>query len=163
MAAIDASGSLLASTDRLGSLRAVNTNGTWMTPSFYPYGEEKSPVSADGVVKFATYTRDSTLSNQDYADQRYYSNLLGRFYSPDPSMDNVDYSNPTTWNAYSYVNGDPVNFNDPNGLQTCGSIPIAAGAFAGQTLSQVMTGTSVRGNGDSNQLHNFFERTAGVN
>ena len=83
IAATDPSGRLLASTDRLGSVRAVNTNGAWTEPSFFPYGEEKPTVAADGVVKFATYTRDSTLSNQDYADQRYYSNLLGRFNSPD--------------------------------------------------------------------------------
>ena len=62
--------------------------------------------------------------------------------TPDPSMDNVDYANPGSWNAYAYVNGDPINSNDPDGLQTCGDIPIVSGAFAGQTVSQVMTGTS---------------------
>jgi RHS repeat-associated protein len=116
IAATDPSGRLLASTDRLGSVRAVNTNGTWSAPSFFPYGEEKTPVAADGVVKFATYTRDSTLSNQDYADQRYYSNLAGRFYSPDPSALNVDLANPASWNGYSYVGGDPVNGTDASGL-----------------------------------------------
>ena len=116
IAATDPSGRLLASTDRLGSVRAVNTNGTWTTPSFFPYGEEKTPVAADGVTKFATYTRDSTLSNQDYADHRYYSNLMGRFYSPDPSMLSVDLADSGSWNMYGYVRGDPVNNTDPSGL-----------------------------------------------
>ena len=55
-------------------------------------------------------------SNYDYADQRYYDSIKGRFLSPDPSMDNVDYSDPKSWNAYAYVNGDPINFGDPSGL-----------------------------------------------
>ena len=116
IAATDPSGRLLASTDRLGSVRAVQTNGAWTEPWFFPYGEEKPTVAADGVVKFATYTRDSTLSSQDYADQRYYSNLLGRFYSPDPSMLSASPSNPGSWNKYSYVQGDPANSTDPSGL-----------------------------------------------
>ena len=116
IAATDPSGRLLASTDRLGSVRAVNTNGAWTEPSFFPYGEEKPTVAADGVVKFATYTRDSTLSNQDYADQRYYSNLLGRFFSPDPSMLNANLSDPSSWNMYGYAKGDPANNTDPTGL-----------------------------------------------
>ena len=31
-------------------------------------------------------------------------------------MKNVRLTSPQTWNAYSYVNGDPVNHNDPSGL-----------------------------------------------
>ena len=104
-------------TDRLGSVRAsqTQTNGTWTLTSYYPYGEEKTPVAADGVVKFATYTRDSTLSNQDYADQRYYSNLMGRFYSPDPG--GMHLANPASWNKYAYTYGDPVNLTDSDGRE----------------------------------------------
>ncbi|MGD0497692.1 MAG: RHS repeat-associated core domain-containing protein [Bryobacteraceae bacterium] len=142
IAATDATGRLLGVTDRQGSVRASETNGTWTTASYYPYGEEKQPLAPDGMEKFGTYVRDSSLSGQDYAGQRYYSPNMGRFDSPDPGMDNVDFANPLTWNAYSYVNGDPINFSDPDGLETCGEQPIDGGAFSGQTLSQVMTGTS---------------------
>jgi hypothetical protein len=44
---------------------------------------------------------------------------VGRFNTADPSNANVEYSNPASLNLYSYVNGDPVNANDPNGLQAC--------------------------------------------
>jgi RHS repeat-associated protein len=102
-------------TDRLGSVRATKTGGTWTQTNYYAWGEEKSPVSADGKTKYATYTRDSTLSGQDYADQRYSSNIMGRFFSPDPSG-SADLANPLSLNQYTYVNGDPVNSNDPRGL-----------------------------------------------
>ena len=46
---------------------------------------------------------------------RYYSSILGRFLTPDPSK-SANPANPGTWNRYAYVNDDPVNFNDPTGL-----------------------------------------------
>lgn len=67
-------------------------------------------------------TLGSPSAGLDYADQRYYASTTGAFFSPDPSMDNVDYANPGSWNAYAYANGDPVNFNDPTGLD-CASTP----------------------------------------
>jgi RHS repeat-associated protein len=126
-------------TDRLGSVRA-NTQGEKF--AYYPYGEERT-VTPDGRDKFGTYFRDGV--GQDYAMARYYGSGTGRFWSPDPTMDSVDYSSPQSWNAYAYVNGDPINFNDPDGLdaETCGGLPIGGtGPFAGQTVAQVMQGTT---------------------
>ena len=108
-------------TDRLGSVRA-NLQGEWF--AYYPYGEEQTST-VDGRDKFGTYFRD--MVGQDYADQRYYGANTGAFFSPDPSMDNVDYSNPGTWNAYAYVNGDPVNTNDPSGLGPVTLPPVVPG------------------------------------
>jgi len=115
------SGGVAVFTDRLGSVRA-NTQGEQF--AYYPYGEERTN-RPDGRDKFGTYFRDAV--GQDYADQRYYSGNTGSFWSPDPSMDNVDYSNPTTWNAYTYVNGDPVNANDPSGLGPVTLPPVVPG------------------------------------
>ncbi len=96
-------------TERLGSVRA-NSNGERM--SYYPYGEEKTST-ADGREKFGTYTRDS--ATQDYADQRYYAVGMGRFNSADPSSGSSA-DEPGSWNKYAHVQGDPVNFADPSGL-----------------------------------------------
>ena len=97
-------------TDRLGSVRG-NSQGERF--AYYPYGEERTSTP-DGRNKFGTYLRDGV--GQDYADQRYYNAGMGRFWSPDPKgKDATDPNNPTSWNLYTYVNGDPVNFSDPTG------------------------------------------------
>jgi RHS repeat-associated protein len=95
-------------TDRLGSVRA-NSSGERM--SYYPYGEERTST-ANGREKFGTYTRDD--ATQDYADQRYYTNVHGRFFTPDPSTGS-DPADPNSWNRYSYFGGDPSNWSDPAG------------------------------------------------
>jgi RHS repeat-associated protein len=99
-------------TDRLGSVR---TNGVGEQMKYYPYGEERTST-ADGREKFGTYMRDS--ATQDYADRRYYAVGMGRFNSPDPSTGS-NAADPGSWNKYAYVQGDPINYIDPNGLQRC--------------------------------------------
>jgi RHS repeat-associated protein len=97
-------------TDRLGSVRA--SGGERM--SYYPYGEEKTSTG-DGREKFGTYTRDNV--GQDYADQRYYAVGMGRFNTADPYRASAGPRDPSSWNRFSYVQGDPVNFTDPRGLE----------------------------------------------
>jgi hypothetical protein len=58
---------------------------------------------------------------QDYADQRYYNSSMGRFWSPDRG--GASPGNPTSWNRYAYVNGDPVNLRDPRGNIPCATDP----------------------------------------
>jgi len=97
--------------DRLGSVRVNSNNETF---SYLPYGEEQTST-ADNRVKFATYFRDSP--SQDYADQRYYNPGYGRFNTSDPvGLKAVNPANPTSWNRYAYVGGDPANSIDPRGL-----------------------------------------------
>jgi RHS repeat-associated protein len=121
-------------TDRLGSVRANDAGDTF---GYYPYGEELTVKNPQDREKFATYTRESA-TGLDYANQRYYSSTYGRFSRPDPYGDNWDPGNPGSWNMYAYVNGDPVNFNDPDGLQSCGSLK---GFGSGQTLKQAIEGS----------------------
>jgi RHS repeat-associated protein len=117
IAETDASGQVLAPTDRLGTVRGVNTNGTMAQPTYYPYGEPKTAGGIDRQRQFGTYVRDSTPSAQDYAGQRYYSNVVGRFFSPDPGgLATANPKTPESWNRYAYVHGDPVNFTDPTGM-----------------------------------------------
>jgi RHS repeat-associated protein len=98
-------------TDRLGSVRA-NGNGERMV--YTAYGTERTST-ADGKEKFGTYFRDAT--GLDYADQRYYGHE-GMFLSPDPykaGKGSGIITDPTSWNRYAYVGGDPINFIDPTG------------------------------------------------
>jgi RHS repeat-associated protein len=64
-----------------------------------------------------------TATLLDYANNRYYSNAYGRFMTPDPSASSQDPSTPQSWNRYPYVPGDPVNKNDPTGLDGDGCDP----------------------------------------
>jgi len=82
-------------------------------------------ITATGLDAFAydfcrgprirTYNRDS-FTGLDYADQRFYASTYGRFNTPDPSNKNVNPVDPRSWNNYAYVNGEPININDPSGL-----------------------------------------------
>ena len=95
--------------DRLGS--------TYNGFGYFPFGEEYKATTND-QDKFATYYRDAT-TGLDYAKNRYYSNTLGRFLSADPYLNSAGLGNPGSWNRYAYTSGDPVNKNDPRGLEEC--------------------------------------------
>ena len=97
--------------ERLGSVRVSGAT----TSQYFPWGEEQSATS-DDRDKFGTYFRDGT-TGLDYADQRYFGSQWGRCLTPDPAMAfGGGLTNPTEWNRYAYVAGDPVNFGDPSGL-----------------------------------------------
>ena len=65
---------------------------------------------------FTGKERDSE-SGLDHFDFRQYGSSLGRWMSPDPAGIFVaDVTNPQTWNLYSYVMNNPLNFVDPFGL-----------------------------------------------
>src|SRR5579862_1767743 len=96
--------------DRLGSMQTTfGYQQHWA-----PYGEHygTNPSTGDG---FATYSEGST-GGLDYARNRYYSPTLGRFSTPDPYRGSATVGIPSSWNRYSYVLGDPINRNDPAGL-----------------------------------------------
>jgi len=95
--------------DRLGS---VVWDGA--PHSYFPYGEERTPT-ANNKDKFATYFRDAS-TGLDYADQRFYSSISGRFASADPYQASGGSTDPNSWNRYANVLSDPINFNDPEGL-----------------------------------------------
>jgi RHS repeat-associated protein len=95
-------------TDRLGSVRGQNLSASI---AYYPYGEERTSTP-DNTDKFGTYFRDGF--GQDYADQRYYTAVAGRFWSPDRGG-TAKPGNPISWNRYAYASGDPANRYDPAG------------------------------------------------
>lgn len=55
-------------------------------------------------------------TNTDHAKFRQYSNVQGRWMSPDPYGSSYDFSNPQSLNRYSYAENTPNSFNDPLGL-----------------------------------------------
>jgi RHS repeat-associated protein len=100
------------SADRVGSVSGFKS---------YPWGEEKQ-TTGQNTEKFATYFRDTT--GLDYADQRYYASIMGRFLTPDPSaMSSASALVPHSWNRYAYTAGDPINFHDPHGLNMFAGCP----------------------------------------
>jgi RHS repeat-associated protein len=66
--------------------------------------------------RFTSYDR-STVTGLDYAVNRHYDPLQGRFTQVDPiGMASTSLSNPQTLNLYAYCTNDPINHTDPSGL-----------------------------------------------
>ena len=108
-------GRLVSPEDRLGS-----------KGKYFAFGEECTNVTPanppNDQEKFATYTRDAA-TGLDYANQRYYSSVIGRFTRPDPFEGSARPEAPQSWDRYTYTENDPTNSIDPSGLnlQACGS------------------------------------------
>jgi RHS repeat-associated protein len=112
--------------DAVGSVRIVtDANGTVRERHDYlPFGEEcttgpcaGNPEAGSGQPrKFASKERDAT--GLDYFGARYYLANIGRFTTPDPSLDaNRAAVSPQHWNRYSYALNNTRRFNDPDGRE----------------------------------------------
>ncbi|MFZ0410206.1 MAG: RHS repeat-associated core domain-containing protein, partial [Candidatus Acidiferrales bacterium] len=120
----DASGNVFYySQDHLGTSRVlaeVPSGGSTATlcydADFYPFGGERAYTNTCAQnYKFTGKERD-TESHLDNFSARYNSSTLGRFMSPDPGNAGADPTNPQSWNMYTYVLNNPLNFVDPTGL-----------------------------------------------
>jgi RHS repeat-associated protein len=116
--------------DHLGSTRMVvdwsGSLGGIRRHDFAPFGEEigagigirsaSNGYEVDTVrQKYTAHERDSE-TGLDYFGARYYTNLQGRFTSPDPLLSSGRPANPQSWNRYAYVWNNPLRLIDPNGL-----------------------------------------------
>ena len=102
---------------------------------YYPFGEEAGTSPDSEVMKFTGHERDfhgppaETARHLDYMHARYYSSNLGRFLSVD-SFSSISLqfgdkedraafqrflTRSMSWNRYSYVLNNPIEFRDPNG------------------------------------------------
>jgi RHS repeat-associated protein len=81
-----------------------------------PWGADtnRSSNAAFQPRRFTTYERDGNGS--DEAMFRRYNRAQARFEQPDPYDGSYDLTDPQSFNRYSYVGNDPVNFIDPTGL-----------------------------------------------
>jgi RHS repeat-associated protein len=86
---------------------------------YYPFGTEVAVTGGVNELKFTGKRRD-TESQLDYFGARYYSNVMGRWTSPDWSARPVPvpYANvddPQSLNLYSYVRNNPIWRADVDG------------------------------------------------
>jgi RHS repeat-associated protein len=116
--------------DHLGSTRMVVDRsgglGGIRRHDYLPFGEElgsgvgirsASIGYGDDSVrqKFTGYERDDE-TGLDFAQARYYSNIQGRFTSPDPLLASGIEEEPQSWNRYTYCLNHPLKFTDTTGL-----------------------------------------------
>ena len=84
-------------------------------------GWPKTGVTGDSEVVLNFTTPDyfgkerDAESGLDYFGARYYGSSMGRWMSPDPSMESEILELPQTWNRYSYVYNRPTYATDPDG------------------------------------------------
>jgi RHS repeat-associated protein len=103
--------------DHLGSTRIMTGVDGSVADSldFLPYGEQ---IAGDTTTthKFTGKERDSE-SNLDNFGARYFGSSPGRFMSPDPlGILTEQAGDPQGLNLYSYVENNPANAVDPDGL-----------------------------------------------
>jgi RHS repeat-associated protein len=84
-----------------------------------PWGGETSRSNNQSMIsqRYTTYERDG--NGGDEAQMRRYQSRWIRFSQPDPWDGSYDMTDPQSFNRYSYVGNDPVNFTDPTGLGEC--------------------------------------------
>ena len=103
--------------DRLSTRLITDSSGNLVgREDNLPFGEDAGTGSGQSEKhRFTSYERDSETGS-DYAINRQYSNVTGRFNRSDPFDGSYDFGNPQSLNRYAYVGGDPVNATDPLGL-----------------------------------------------
>lgn len=106
-------------TDWLGTRRVATdlTGAVKDTCTGLPFGDGINCIGTE--VNFNRFTDDvhDSESNLEHTPFRQYSSAEGRFLTPDPFTGSMDPGNPQSLNRYPYVGGNPVNFNDPLGLE----------------------------------------------
>jgi len=103
--------------DRLSTRLITDSSGNLIgREDHLPFGEDAGTGSGQSEKhRFTSYERDSE-SGSDYAINRQYSNVTGRFNRADPFDGSYDFDNPQSLNRYANVGDDPINATDPLGL-----------------------------------------------
>jgi RHS repeat-associated protein len=124
---VTASGTRHLHLDHLGSVRGASDTQVPPQPilptvrDYYPFGLDALAGADAERMRFAGHERDTraTLSQTDdldYMHARYYSPVVGRFLSVDPSRSFTIFG-PQSFNLYTYVGNNPVGYVDPLGLR----------------------------------------------
>jgi len=104
--------------DRLGTRLVSNPgSGTSFEQATLPFGNGLPSESTGSTNRrFTSYDR-SNVTGLDYAVNRSYDPMQGRFTQVDPiGVKAVSLEHPQTLNLYTYCGNDPVNRLDPDGL-----------------------------------------------
>ena len=120
--------------DHLGStVLETGTSGAMTADQqYYAYGRQRDtgPVVTDH--KFTGQKQDAT--GLLYYGARYYDPEIGQFISPDTLV--PDPGNLFDYNRYLYTRGNPMQYTDPTGHQSCmamaPAIPLVLGCQAGE-------------------------------
>lgn len=121
--------------DHLGSPRIItNQDGSVVSRhDYHPFGTDASAPERTPDLGYRTdpvrptftgYEKDSE-TDLEFAQARYYSKSLGRFYSVDPFGGSAKKRDPQSMNRYAYVNNNPLNLTDPSGMSAapgCGHV-----------------------------------------
>ena len=93
----------------------TNHDGTVLTThDFLAYGEELTdPDFSTNNMKYTGHERDPE-TGLDYMKARYYASGPARMLQVDP-IDDYDFTDPMSFNKYSYVRGNPVKYLDIEG------------------------------------------------
>lgn len=104
-----------------------------------PFGVISDGGVALGSQRFTSYDR-STTTGLDYAQNRFYDSLEGRFTQVDPiGMDAASATVPQSLNMFSYARNDPINNSDPDGL-LCAQYTVMWGGHDSYSLDGTHTG-----------------------
>jgi len=116
--------------DHLGSTAYTLTDKAAVAEGLvnYPYGSPRLERRAETAFRSADYKftgKERDLeSGLQYFEARYLTGFTGRFVSVDPLVAKIktDINIPQILNSYSYANGNPLNYIDPDGNNPIGTI-----------------------------------------
>jgi RHS repeat-associated protein len=116
--------------DALGRLAKVEemnwleSEGVYATTSYTYNGRDQlTSINQAGQMRTLEYDGHGRLWKRTTPEQgltttqmRRYNGAQQRFSQPDPDDGSYSLADPQSFNRYSYVQNDPVNFTDPSGL-----------------------------------------------
>jgi RHS repeat-associated protein len=115
----DSTGTHFQHQDWLGTERARTSynGGVEGTFTSLPFGDAQTTTfGTDGDAYHLAGLDSDPESYTDHAQFRQYSPTQGRWLSPDPYGGSYDFTNPQSFNRYTYVMNAPLSFFDPLGL-----------------------------------------------
>ena len=102
--------------DRLSTRLVLDSSGTTVARQAHlPFGDPFGQSGTQEKHHFTTYEQDAE-TGLDYAINRGYSSVVGRFMSADPYRPSGYMEDPRSWNRYSYTRNVLTNRVDPLGL-----------------------------------------------